>query len=261
LHSSTVTLDRHRGVPTQTVDANGKTTTLSYDPLGRLLKVWLPGRSTSLTGNVEHTYTLRSTGANPLTTRRLGPNGNQIVGVSLYDGRFRPRQTQAVAPDGQRVVADTAYDNRGLVAKRSLFYNNSSGPAEALVSFTDANVLRQTTNTYDQVGRVTDAMVKSAGAELWRTTITYDGDRIAVTPPTGGTATTTINDARGRTVELVPESLALGQGRPADRPRPPRQGQGSDGRPPARDSRAVGGEEPVAPRPVRRVAAGDRDHR
>nr|WP_246300247.1 polymorphic toxin-type HINT domain-containing protein [Actinopolyspora biskrensis] len=40
------------------------------------------------------------------------------------------------------------------------------------------------------------------GVEKWRTEYGYGGDRKHVTPPKGGTATTTINDARGREVEL-----------------------------------------------------------
>jgi hypothetical protein len=43
---------------------------------------------------------------------------------------------------------------------------------------------------------------QSGGAERWRTTIAYGGDRVHVTPPAGGTASTSIGDARGQTVEL-----------------------------------------------------------
>ena len=36
----------------------------------------------------------------------------------------------------------------------------------------------------------------------WTTTTAYGGDHVDVTPPEGGTATTTYTDARGRTSEL-----------------------------------------------------------
>ena len=39
------------------------------------------------------------------------------------------------------------------------------------------------------------------GQEKWHTTTTYSGDRVTVDPPTGGTPTTTITDARGQTTE------------------------------------------------------------
>jgi YD repeat-containing protein len=39
--------------------------------------------------------------------------------------------------------------------------------------------------------------------EKWRTTTAYGGDRTMVTPPSGGTPTTTVTDMEGRTVELL----------------------------------------------------------
>ena len=36
------------------MDANGRTSTLQYDPLGRLVKVWTPGRDTLQSPTVEY---------------------------------------------------------------------------------------------------------------------------------------------------------------------------------------------------------------
>src|SRR5262249_26381305 len=84
-HVTTTSLD-DRGSPTSIVDPNLKTTTAAYDPLGRLTKVWLPGRSTTLTPNLEYGYLLRTTANNAISTKRLGPTGNQITSYQLYDG-------------------------------------------------------------------------------------------------------------------------------------------------------------------------------
>ena len=134
-HVTTTTIDANRGQPLTFTDPNLKVTTGTYDALGRLLKVWLPGQSTGGTPNAEFVYTVNKTGGvNAIQTERLGPNGNQISAFDLYDGLLRPRQTQTTAPDGFRAIADTAYDGRGLTAKRSVFYNNASGPTSTLVS-------------------------------------------------------------------------------------------------------------------------------
>ena len=55
---------------------------------------------------------------------------------------------------------------------------------------------------YDGAGRQTAEILKALGAEKWRTTTSYGGDRIDATPPLGGTATTTITDVKGRVTRL-----------------------------------------------------------
>ncbi|MFG1888060.1 FG-GAP-like repeat-containing protein [Micromonospora sp. NPDC049051] len=199
-HTTTANLNL-RGAPTTVVDANGKTTTASYDPLGRQLKLWLPGRPTSGTANEEYVYGTDSRAvANYLHSKQLGPNGNQISSFEIYDGHLRLRQTQATAPDGKRVISDIRYDSRGLVVKESAFYNSASAPTSALVTFTDATVPTQRRYTYDGTEDLTHDALWSLNVEKWHTAITYDGDRVNVDPPTGGIPTTTIEDASGRTI-------------------------------------------------------------
>jgi RHS repeat-associated protein len=55
---------------------------------------------------------------------------------------------------------------------------------------------------YDYRGRVTSDALYSFEVYQWETTTSYGGDRIAVTPPTGGTPTTTIYDIFGRTTTV-----------------------------------------------------------
>ena len=60
----------------------------------------------------------------------------------------------------------------------------------------------QTRYGYDDAGRQTSSQLWSANVEKWRSSTTYGGDRISVTPPAGGTATTTVTDVRDQTVGL-----------------------------------------------------------
>jgi YD repeat-containing protein len=186
------------------VDVNGKTTTGQYDPLGRLIKVWKANRPTTATPDAQYTYTLSDTAANSVQTQKLGPAGQQITSYTIYDGRIRARQTQTPAPQavGGRVITDTAYDGRGLGVKSSVFWNNASGPTGSLISFADSAVVNQHRYSYDTLQRQTTDALYSTNTLKWQTSTGYDGDRAAVTPPAGGVATTTINNARGKTTTL-----------------------------------------------------------
>jgi RHS repeat-associated protein len=200
-HSATVNADV-RGQPTSTVDANAKTTTAQYDPLGRLTKVWLPGRPTTQTANSEYAYTVSAAAASHVQTKTLGPDGNQIAAFDIYDGLLRPRQTQSSAPDGKRAIADTRYDSRGLAIKASTFYNAASAPTATLVGFADTDVATQRRLTYDGLGRPATDELWSLNTFKWQTGYSYDGDRVNTNPSQGGIPTTTITDAKGRTVAL-----------------------------------------------------------
>src|SRR6266545_2919109 len=203
-HVTTTTIDPGHSVPTRVVDPNTRTTEAAYDPLGRLTKVWLPGTPTTATPDLEYGYTLRASGANAVTTKKLGPNGNQITSITLFDGRLRPRQTQTPAPqaNGGRMVTDTGYDARGLTVKASVFWNTTSGPTDTLVGFADTDVANQQRSSYDNLERPTVDALWSRNTLKWQTATGYDGDRTTLTPPAGGTATTAITNAEGKTVEL-----------------------------------------------------------
>ncbi|MFY1655301.1 RHS repeat domain-containing protein [Solwaraspora sp. WMMB762] len=201
-HSSTVNLDTTRGLPTTAVDANGKTTTVWQDALGRLTHVWAPGRTTSQTPDTEYAYTVSLTAPATVETKTLGPSGNVITSFDIADGLLRPRQTQVTAPDGKRTISDTQYDDRGLATKTSTFYNDASGPTGSLVTFADTAIESQTRTVYDGAGRPTRTQLWSANTLQWETVTGYGGDRVTVDPPTGGTPTTSIIDRRGRQTAL-----------------------------------------------------------
>ncbi|GAA3900773.1 RHS repeat-associated core domain-containing protein [Streptomyces lannensis] len=207
-HTTTTTYDPTRGVATAVVDANDKRTDADYDGLGRTRKVWQQGWPK--TGNeakpsVEYIYKISKTEANAVTTKALKNNGDYNTTYALYDGLLRERQTQAPAIGTQNtVVTETHYDTRGWAWKAYDAYYAEVAPSATLFTAKAVNeVPAATQNDYDGLGRITAAKSLKFGDEQWRTTTVYDGDRVTVIPPKGGTATTTVTDAKGRTTELL----------------------------------------------------------
>ncbi|MFG3700641.1 RHS repeat-associated core domain-containing protein [Micromonospora sp. NPDC047620] len=201
-HVTTTQLEPAWGAPKTVTDPNNKVTTAAYDPLGRLTKVWLPGRSMSLGPNTEFDYAVSSTGPSVVTTKTLRNDGSYATGYALFDGLLRARQTQSPALGGGRLITDTGYDSRGQVVRSNATYHATGAPATTVWQVADNQVPSQTVTVYDGAGRQTASILRSYGVEKWRTTTTYGGDRTSLDPPDGGTATTTVVDARGRTVEL-----------------------------------------------------------
>ncbi|MFE7787279.1 polymorphic toxin-type HINT domain-containing protein, partial [Streptomyces nigrescens] len=209
--TTTTELDPLRGQPAATVDTNGKRTTLKYDALGRTLKVWLPdrARTTVQLPNYEFDYYVEDGKPATVATRTLKPAGaSQAVSYTLYDGYLRPRQTQAPGPDAGWLISDTFYDERGLAAKTFAPYYVARKPERELFKPADAlSVETQTWKTYDGLGRETESRDVAGNGEggkaLAVTSTLYRGDRTTVIPPTGGTATTTVADARGQTTQLL----------------------------------------------------------
>ncbi|MEE1928053.1 RHS repeat-associated core domain-containing protein, partial [Streptomyces sp. TRM 70351] len=129
-------------------------------------------------------------------------SGGYGVEYQLYDGLLRPRQKQTEGPDGTRMVADSFYDGTGKIARTNTTYNAAGPPSDELLLVNNGEVDAQTLYEYDGLGRMTDEIFAVAGVEQWRTTTEYDGDRVHVDPPEGGTPVTTISDAAGQTTEL-----------------------------------------------------------
>lgn len=196
-------LDPAWGVPTKVTDANGNVTSGSYDALGRLTQVWEPGRAKgSDSPTTKFGYQVRSTGSNAVTTETLNHDGSAYVTSSvIYDGLLRQIQAQAPSADREspgRLVTDTLYDSRGLVEQTNAPWYTTGSVSSTLVVSSDAKP-GSTFSTYDGAGRVTREEFRTGGTPKWATTTSYGGDRVTVDPPKGGTPTTTIVDARGRT--------------------------------------------------------------
>lgn len=191
-------------LPVVQTDPNGKRTELAYDPLGRLVSVWKPGRSrSSQTPNITYEYLMRDDAPATVSTATLTHTGGYATSYQLYDGLLRTRQTQDPAPGGGRVITDTSYDSRGnAVVHNDRYYAEGAPGGVLFVPASDDLVPGQTITEYDGMGRPTAKIFRVRGTERWRTTTSYQGDRIDVTPPPGGTAATKIVDARGQTTEL-----------------------------------------------------------
>ncbi|MFE0632520.1 RHS repeat-associated core domain-containing protein [Streptomyces sp. NPDC058864] len=217
--STTTTYDTLRGLPTAVSDTNTKRTDITYDALGRNTKIWLPNRSktNNQTPNYEFAYTVAEGKAVAVATKTLKEDGTQRTAYTLYDGFLRPRQTQSPGPDGGRLIGDTFYDERGLTAKSFAPYYNTAAPSAEILTLDDALAVEtQTWNTYDGLGRVTTSQQVAGngdgGGVLGTTSTSYGGDRTTVTPPTGGTPSTTVTDARGRITDLLQYDAATATG-------------------------------------------------
>ncbi|MFC7615449.1 hypothetical protein ACFQV2_20055 [Actinokineospora soli] len=202
---STRTLEPAWGVITTSVDANNRTTEADHDPLGRRTHVWLPNRSRAdhpERPSMKVDYLIRGDAPSAVTTTRIGANGTDVVTTAVYDGLLRLRQTQAPAERGGRLITDSRYDSHGRLWKTTQPYFNADPVDTALLSADDTAIPGHTRTLHDGAGRATASVHFGGAHEKWRTTTTHGGDRVHVAPPAGGTATTTITDARGRTVEL-----------------------------------------------------------
>ncbi|MDW5328921.1 RHS repeat-associated core domain-containing protein [Plantactinospora sp. KLBMP9567] len=206
--TTTEDLSPARGVPTRTTDENGKVTDLRYDGLGQLTAVWLPNRpkaSNEASPSIRYAYRIRNSGGvSAVTAETMNAEGNYLTTNTLYDGLLRERQTQRAADSGGgTVVTERVYDAAGRIAYTVANHHDPNRtPGTTLVTIAQWQANNQTVNHYDRAGRITEEVVTSGGTARWRTRTGHGGDRTYVTPPAGGTPTTTITDARGNTVEV-----------------------------------------------------------
>ena len=205
-HVTTTDLDPAWGLQTKVTDPNAKVTTGTYDALGRLTQVWLPGRVQGThTPNTKLTYAVSATGENSVTTETLIHDGTYRLTTTLFDGLLRERQSQGPASDRGstgRVVTGTTYDSRGLtVIRNSPWYTTGAVSTTAVIP--TVAIPGRTVLTYDGAGRQTAQITQVGEIEQWRTTTSYDGNRTHTDPPVGGVPTTTINDVRGNPTQLL----------------------------------------------------------
>ncbi|MFE3109236.1 polymorphic toxin-type HINT domain-containing protein [Kitasatospora indigofera] len=212
--NAVTTLDSRRSLPLTVKDLNNKTTTETYDAVGRLTGVWAPGRTPASTPNPNQAfaYSLSNQTGTPstVTTSRLMVDDDIPVymsQVALLDGFARTRQTQSSpANPGYlgRMVTDTLYDSQGRArAANAAWYNGDSAPSSSLITAADSSIPVQSRTTFDGLGRPVTSALWSLGVQQTQTTTAYPGvDRTDVVPPPGSWPTSTLTDARGRTSEL-----------------------------------------------------------
>ncbi|MFI6861537.1 polymorphic toxin type 43 domain-containing protein [Streptomyces sp. NPDC050421] len=199
-------LDPLRGQPLKVTDANSRVSSTSYDPLGRVSKAWLPTRPAASypdSPNYSFGYLIRRDGPAVVTTSTLNHNSVYQTSYQFYDGLLRERQTQAPSPDDSgRLVTGAFYNSLGQEERNSGTYYATGSAEPVLVAGADNAYPSSTETKYDGAGRTVEVIAKRFGDPTKSTTTAYTGDTTTVVPPRGGVATTTVTDARNRTIEL-----------------------------------------------------------
>ncbi|MEV7415596.1 ricin-type beta-trefoil lectin domain protein [Streptomyces sp. NPDC089919] len=212
-----------RGLPTQTVDANGRKTEITYDALGRRTAVWMPGRDKGAGESADMTYaysinpgavpapgdTVTQPGApSAVTTKSLREDGTYATSITIYDGMLQPRQTQVSAmgdSNSGRVISDRFYDSHGWpLAAYQAYSEPSSLPSTTLYAANENEVPAESTTEYDGQGRSVKQTLWHQAVEQWHSSTDYPGaDEVDSTAPGGGRTEAVFTDAGGRTTSSV----------------------------------------------------------
>lgn len=205
-HEVTTELEPAWGLPTATIDPNGRRTDVEYDALGRSTAVWLSGRVKGThTPSLRFEYLVRDDAPSAVITKTLNSVQDYIVQIGLYDSLLRQRQTQTETADHGRVLTETIYDSQGRVDEEYGPNYNDSPPDTTLVQVGEEDSERRIAYVYDDASRVIEEIFYDKHTERWRTITTYGGNAngfmVTVQPPEGAPATATITNARGQVVE------------------------------------------------------------
>ncbi|MEU4602974.1 RHS repeat-associated core domain-containing protein [Kribbella sp. NPDC023972] len=206
-HVEVTTLEPDRQQPATVKDANNQVSTTTYDPLGRLANVRLPGQAAAAPDAKVFSYRLDPDHNQPplVTTKELQSGTTYVTKWSFLDSQGRERQEHEVSPAStadqpKTIVTDTRYDDAGHVAAESLPVVVDAVAGSALQAI-PADKVVETRHSYDAIGRNTKAAHFAQGKELWASTTEYFGDHQRTTPPPGGVVKTSWTDIRGRQVK------------------------------------------------------------
>ena len=213
--STTTALDK-RGLATTITDANSKSTTQTYDALGRLTSVVAP-TETLATPTFTAAYTVDNAHLSSVHTKNLLTSGGVYRDTWTYvDAWLRTREVHTSTYGGvDHLTTQTRYDDTGEVAASSSPYR-SPGAINGGGDFTPpAGVPLEVDNGYDSMHRVTNQSRTVNGAQPWGHTITtYKADKIITTPPVPAPVTTATIDVWGRP-RASTESSQIGDGTPS----------------------------------------------
>ncbi|MEV0638653.1 RHS repeat-associated core domain-containing protein [Streptomyces sp. NPDC050619] len=197
--------DYASGLPTKLYDVNNEITETSYDALGRKTATWLPNRSHSAgqTSNYTYGYSVTNDAPSWTSTSTLKADGDTYnTTYTIYDSLLRTLQTQSPTPDGGRLLTDTRYDSRGLAYETYAdVFDSGNLPSGTYTRAEYGGAPKQTETVYDGAGRTTSSSLYVYGVKKWTTATSYTGDSTATTALSGGSATRTITDIFGNTVE------------------------------------------------------------
>lgn len=188
-HVTSLVTDPARGVVSSAIDANGKATTLSYDAVGRLRKVWKPNNPTSGTPSIEYLYSVTGTTPAKVTTRVRQSATAVLESFAFADGFGRTVQTQrrrSWGPVGV-VLDDSRYDSRGLQTTNTPQFVDLNATAGTYL-VVPANAANQTRSTFDTRGRLITSAHYGNGTFQFQSTLAYDGRTITTLRPSGSTS-------------------------------------------------------------------------
>ncbi|HEU5107074.1 MAG TPA: RHS repeat-associated core domain-containing protein, partial [Micromonosporaceae bacterium] len=198
---SCVTLGRQ--LPAAETDANGRRTTNTYDPVGRLTSVRRPTEATG-PASWEFAYDIDpNRGRGPIVrTRQLQDTTRYLDTWVVHDSQLRERQTHTLSPvAGRVIVEDTVYDDRGLVQFTNLPEAVTGAPGAGVLPAPAAGWANRNQTAYDELSRPVWELFW-AGATAERSTVTaYTHESAEATPVVGG-RTRTVTDAYDRTVRV-----------------------------------------------------------
>lgn len=206
-HRQTREVEPGRAVSLKTTDVNGLVSEARYDPLGRLVEAWAPGRTPSTTAVPDFRAEYAVPDGKPpyITTFARGHEGRIETSVTLYDGMGRERQSQTEAIGGGRLITDTLYNSSGEVWQtRNAYHADGSPIGQLFTPLADTAVPNATRYTYDGLGRVIRELPVLDGVETpaRATSYTYGEDHSTVVNPAGAASYRIFSDATGRTTRL-----------------------------------------------------------
>jgi RHS repeat-associated protein len=200
--TQTTNMDAVRGQTTSTVDANGSTTTYSYDANGRVTAMWDATRpkATNAVPTTATSYNVSQTQPSWVKTEKVNYRGAVLPEFKIYDGLGRLRQTQMMSVQNGTIATDTMYNAAGNKRLERNRYYLTTAP-DGTLRIPSLAVPSSTEYQYDPAGRLTRTRALAYDNQEQRaTTITYAGtNSVTTTGPGNEPATTVTTDAAGNT--------------------------------------------------------------
>ena len=221
--TSSVETNPYWGSTVRATDPNNRIVSdVEYDALGRVSKVWELGWTRAANPTIpsaQYTYTFAA-GRNAypfVRAQALNADGNYVSSYEILDGLLRSRQIQRPAVDGtgNRVVTDTIYDSLGRAAISYGAHAEPGAPSGTLWWEPEWSLPAVSKTVFDRASRPTNTIFFAGDGvanlvEKWRTVTVHEGDLTKVTPPQGGTPTTTVTDLEDRVVGLRQHTTTAG---------------------------------------------------